>query len=161
MSSADRDYTVCRIDGLPAGLFGEAYAICAAYALPDGDFKGEWYILTQKPREELHHGAIDVSGKGLPPELGVVDVEFAREEALTQARLDLLELLEKRAKQVDREDLVYLPFELKTIQNPLLGCWMRCRFTSEITKIKDITSAPNLQMYLSLLQRVTYTRRPG
>jgi hypothetical protein len=161
MSKSDRDYMVYWINGLPAGVFGEAYVVCAAYALPNDVFKGEWYILTQRPQEELHQGMIEVSGTGLPPELGVIDVDFTRAEALSQARIDLLDLLEKRAKQVNREDLAYLPFELKNIQSPLLGCWMRGRFTSQLKQIKDITGAPNLHMYLSLLQQVTYTRRPG
>jgi hypothetical protein len=161
MNKSDCDYTIYRISGLPAGVFGEAYVVCAAYSRPNDVVRGEWYILTQRPTEELHHGMIDVSGKGLPPELGVVDVNFAAAEALSQARVDLLDLLEKRAKQVNREDIAYLPFDFKNAQSPLLGCWMRGRFTSQLTKIKDITGAPDLHKYLSLLQQVTYTRRPG
>lgn len=104
---------------------------------------------------------IDISGKGLPPELGIVDIHFTMTEALSQARIDLLDLLEKRAKEVNREDIAYLPFELKNTQSPLVGCWMRGRFTSQLTKIKDITGAPNLHTYLSLLHQVPYTRRLG
>jgi hypothetical protein len=161
MSTSNRDYTIYRISGLPAGVFGEAYVVCAAYGLPNDVFRGEWYILTQRPQENLQHGMIDVSGKGLPPELGVVDVDFVSAEALSQARIDLLDLLEKRAKQVSREDIAYLPFELQTTQSPLLGCWMRGRFTSQLTKIKDITGATNLRTYLTLLHQVSYTRRAG
>lgn len=160
MGKADRDYTVHCIDGLPPGIFGEAYVVCTAYALPDDVFRCEWYILTQRPEEELRRGTFEISGKDLPTELGVVDVNFARAEALSQARIDLLGLLENRAKQLNREDLSYLPFELKNIKNPLLGCWMRGRFTSQLTEIKDITDAPNLKTYLTLLKQVTYTRMP-
>jgi hypothetical protein len=98
MNTSKWDYMVYAIDVLPAGVFGESYVVCAAYALPNDVFRGEWYILTQRPREELHHGTIDAPGKGLPPELGVVDVEFARAEALSQARIGLLELLESESR---------------------------------------------------------------
>jgi hypothetical protein len=160
MSNTDRDYTVSRIDGLPAGIFGEAYVLCAAYSLPNEAFRGEWYIFTQRPKEALHHGTIDVSSKGLPSELGVVDVDFARAEALAQARINLFELLEKRSLEVRREDLAYLPFDLKQITSPFLGCWMRGRFNAQLTQVKDLTSAPDLSTYLRLMQQVKYTRRP-
>ncbi|MEG0214106.1 MAG: hypothetical protein RR679_14055 [Glutamicibacter sp.] len=161
MSNTDRDYTVSRIDGLPAGVFGESYVVCAAYSLPNEAFRGEWYILTQRPKEALHHGTIEVSSKGVPSELGVVDIDFARAAALAQARLDLLDLLEKRSLEVKREDLAYLPFDLKQIASPLLGCWMRGRFNVQLTKVKDLTSATDLSTYLRLMQQVQYTRRPG
>lgn len=159
MSNTDRDYTVYWIDGLPAGVFGESYVVCTAYALEKDVFRGEWYILTQRSKESLLHGTIDVSSKGLPPELGVVDIEFARAEALAQARIDLLDLLEKRSLEVKREELAYLLFDLKKISSPLLGCWMRGRFNTQLVQMKDLTSAPNLSMYLSLMQQVQYLHR--
>jgi hypothetical protein len=161
MSNTDRDYSVYRMNGLPAGLFGEAYVVCAGYDLPNEVFKGEWYILTQRPQEDLHHGSIEVSGEGLPSELGIIDVKFARAEALSQAKIELFQLIEQRTRQVNREDLAYLPFELQYIESPLLGCWMRGRFNSELTKIKELTGAPNLQTYLSLMQQVSFKRITG
>jgi hypothetical protein len=161
MSNTNSDYTVYWIDGLPAGVFGESYVVCAAYDLPNEVFCGEWYILTLRPKEALHHGTIDVSSKGLPPELGVIDIEFARSEALAQAKIDLLDMLEKRSLELKREDLAYLPFDLRKITSPLLGCWMRGRFNAQLTQVKDLTSAPNLSTYLRLMQQVHYSHRPA
>jgi hypothetical protein len=161
MSNTDLDYTVYRIDGLPAGVFGESYVVCTGYKLSNDVFRGEWYILTQRPKEELNHGIIDVSSKGPPPELGVIDILFARAEALAQARINLLDLLEKRALEVKREELAYLPFDLKQIASPLLGCWIRGRFNAQLTQVECLTSAPNLTTHLRLMQQVHYSRRQG
>jgi len=64
---------------------------------------------------------IDVSGKGLPPELGVVDVDFVSAEALSQARIDLLDLLEKRAKQVSPKILRTCPLNCKPLKARFSG----------------------------------------
>lgn len=41
MSKSDPDYKTYQINGLPAGVFGEAYVVCCAYSLPNDLFRGE------------------------------------------------------------------------------------------------------------------------
>jgi hypothetical protein len=109
----------------------------------------------------MHGNVVDIPAKGIPPELGTVDSDFARDEALRQAEIDLFGLLEARAKQVSREELAFRPFELKKIASPLLGCWMRGLFTDQLMKMRDATACHHLRMYLGLLQQVSYVRRSG
>ena len=42
-----------------------------------GGFHIEYYILTSRPKESLRRGGFSVRARGLPEELGVIDVDFA------------------------------------------------------------------------------------
>jgi len=140
---------------LPAGVFGEAYAIVTGTEVAQGEYRAEHFMLTQRPNEALQMGAVDISGKSFPVELGTVDADFAIAEAYRQAEIDLLFLLEQRATELGRPDLAYLPFELEQCPSPFVGCWIRGRFTKQLMAIKDATKCPSLARYLSLLQQIS------
>jgi hypothetical protein len=146
---------------LPAGVFGEAYAIVTGTEVAQGEYRAEHFILTQRPSEALHMGAVDISGNSFPTELGIVDTDFALAEAYRQVEIDLLLLLEKRATELGRPDLAYLPFELEQRPSPFVGCWMRGRFTNQLMAVKDATKCPSLARYLSLLQQISVIRHAG
>ena len=113
----------------------------------------EHFILTQRPSQALHVGNFDIFGGNFPPKLDVIDIDFAIAEAYRQAEIDLLLLLEQKAMELKRPDLAYLPFELEPRAGSLLSCWMRRRFTTQITDIKDSTKCPSLDFYLDLLKQ--------
>lgn len=149
------------LHGLPAGVFGETYVIVTGTELSIGEYSAEYFILTQRPSEALHMGAFVISGNSFPTELGTVDTDFALSEAYVQAEIDMLLLLEKRATELGRPDIAYLPFELKQRPSPFVGCWMRGCFTNQLMAVKDATKSPSLASYLSLLKQISVTRRPG
>lgn len=157
MTDKNSKYVVHMLRRLPTGIFGETYAIATGTEIAPGEYRAEHFILTQRPSEALHVGNFHIFGGKLPPELGVIDIDFAIAEAYRQAEIDLLLLLEKRAMELERPDLAYLPFDLEPRPGSLLSCWMRGLFTTQITAIKDSTKCPSLAFYLGLLQQNSVT----
>lgn len=155
------EYAIYTLRGLPAGVFGEAYAIVTGTEVAHGEYRAEYFILTQRPSESLHMGTFDISGNSFPVELGTVDTTFVQAEAKQQVDIDLLLLLEKRATELGRPDVAYLPFELEQHPSPLIGCWMRGCFTKQLMTVKDATKCPELVRYLNLLQQINVIRRAG
>ena len=97
-------------------------------------------------------GNFDIGGK-IPPEAGEIDIDFAIDEALGQAEIDLSLMLEKRAAELNRPDLAYLPFELEERRGSLMSCWMRGCFAQQLTTIRNSTKCSSLAFYLELLQQ--------
>ena len=161
MTDKTSKYSTYMLRGLPAGVFGEAYAIVSGTEVAQGEYRAEYFILTQRPGEALHIGAFDISGNSFPVELGTVDTDFAITEAYRQVEIDLLLLLEKRAAELGRPDLAYLPFELAQRPNPFVGCWMRGRFINQIKAVTDATKCPLLARYLGFLQQISVVRHGG
>jgi len=157
MADKTSKYVVYMLRRLPAGLFGETYAIVSGTEVSQGEYRGEHFILTQRPSEALHMGEFEIAGKSLPPELGTVDTDFAMAEAYRQVEVDLLLLLEKRANELGRPELAFLPFELDQRPSSLMGCWMRGCFTKQLMAIKDATKCSSLATYLSLLEQISDT----
>lgn len=161
MTDKTCEYTIYTLRGLPAGVFGEAYAIVTGTEVAQGEYRAEYFILTQRPSESLHMGAFDISGNSFPAELGTVDTIFVQAEAKQQIDMDILLLLEKRATELGRPDVVYLPFELEQRSSPFVGCWMRGCFMKQLMAVKDATKCPELARYLSLLQQISVVRGTG
>jgi len=154
MTDKTSKYAVYMLRRLPPGMFGETYVIATGTEIAPGEYGAEHFILMQRPVEALRVGDVAVFGRSFPPELGTVDADFAIAEAYRQAEIDLLLLLEKRATDLGRTDLAYLPFELALQPGALLGCWMRGRFRKQLMAVKDATKCPALAGYLGLLQQV-------
>jgi len=117
-------YATYMLRGLPAGVFGESYAIVTGTEVAQGEYRAEHFILTQRPSDALHHGAVDISGDSFPNELGTVDTDFALAEAYRQVEIDLLLLLEKRATELGRPDVAYLPLNWSNdpARSSAVGC---------------------------------------
>lgn len=154
MTDKTSKYDTYTLRQLPVGVFGETYVIVTATEIALGIYKAEYFILTQRPTEAMHMGSIDIPAKSVPAELGIVDTDFTINEAYLQAEIALFLLLEVRANKLERPDLAYLPFELKQIHSPFVGCWMRGRFTKLLMDVKNSTECPVLKKYISLLQQI-------
>lgn len=154
-------YDIYTLRQLPPGMFGETYVVVTGVEIAENEYIGEYFVLTQRPAESLNWGSVSISGKSFPKELESVDIDFAMAEAHRQAEIDLQLLVEKRAAQLEREDLAYLPYELKKCASPFVGCWMRGRYTSQLMAIKDATKCPSLARYLNLLRQVSVVSVPS
>lgn len=159
MTDDTSKYNTYMLHGLPAGLFGETYAIVTGTEVSQGEYLAEYFIMTQRPSEALHMSTFDFLGNSFPSELGTVDIDFALTEAYNQVEIDLSLLLEKRVTELNRPDLAYLPFKLEQRNSPFVGCWMRGRFTDQIKNITDVTKCPSLAGYLSLIQQISVAGR--
>ncbi len=106
----------------------------------------------------LRTGQVNISSSGFPAELGTVNVDFVMSEALRQAEIDVLLLIENRATELERSDVAYLPFELSEQPSPFVRCKMRGHFTKQLMDVKDSTQCPSLAQYLNLLQQVSVVR---
>lgn len=161
MTDKTPEYSIYMLRGLPAGVFGETYAIVTGTEVAQGEYRAEYFILTQRPIESMKMGAFDIDGNLFPAELGTVDTNFAQAEAYRQAEMDLYLLLEMRASELGRPDVAYLPFELEQRPSPFVGCWMRGCFMKQLMTVKDATKCPSLARYLNLLQQIRVSRRAG
>jgi hypothetical protein len=161
MTDTTSKYTFYILRKLPPGVFGEAYVVVASANVTTGTWRAEHHILTQRPKECLHSGALIIDGRKLPAELGIVDAEFAIGEGLHQAEIDIIDLLEKRSIELDRPDVALMPFELKECQSPFVGCRMRGRFLKQLTDIGNSTKCPSLSRYMSLVQQINVAKMDG
>ena len=112
MTTGNSKYIVYAVRELRPSIFGETYAIATGTEFASAQFIAEYFILTQRPSEDLDAGSLQIGGK-VPPELGVIDVDFALEEAYQQAEIDLSSMLENRANQLGHQELAFAPFELR------------------------------------------------
>lgn len=152
MTNKKSKYVVYMLRRLSPGILGETYAIVTGTEVAPEDYRAEHFLLTQRPSEALHAGHFDIGGK-LPPDVGVIDIDFAITEAYRQVEIDIQLMLEKRAGELERPDLTYQAFELQERSVSLLSCWMRGRFTEQLIFIKNSTKCPSLAFYLNLLQQ--------
>ena len=162
MTTEPSKFSVYSIRGLPAGVWGESYAVVTAFESTPKELTTEFFIMTKRPKEALNSGTLKVVVSALPPELGKIDIEFALQEGLRQTELSLMNLLETRAAELSRPDVAYLQFELKpTKTGALLGCWMRGQFNSQLKDVQASTQCLPLARYLGLLSQVSVITRAG
>jgi hypothetical protein len=158
MIDTKSNYHIYNLHGLPAGVFGESYVIVAWATDSEGKYRSEHHILTQRPQESLKSGILNINANNLPTELGTIDENFAIEESLRQANIDLYDLLEKRSIELKRPDVALLPFDLKKCPSPFVGCRMRGLFIKPLEDIGSSTKCPSLTIYLRMLQNVTVAK---
>ncbi len=154
MTDAISKYAVYMLKGLPAGVFGEAYAVVTNTVDPTGAFFIEHYILTQRPQESLKSGSFNFHASDLPSELGVIDADFAMKEGLNQAEMHIIEMLEERSVELDRPDVALLQFDLQECEISFVGCKMRGQFLQQFADIRKSTKCPSFSRYMTLLQQV-------
>ncbi len=162
MASEQSKFFVYSIRRLPAGVWGESYALVTAFESATNEFTTEFFVITKRPSEALNSGNIKIIASPIPPELGKIDLEFTLQEGLQQTELLLMEMLETRAGELSRPDVAYSQFELKPIDTGyLLGCWMRGQFNSQLTEIQAKTRCAPLARYLGLFSQVGIITRSG
>lgn len=149
-------YRVFALRGLPPGLLGsQSMAIAAASEVFHLRYLVEYYLLTFRPQEAMISGSIDFNLTALPPEHGEFDLQSALEEARTQIEIETATFLEKRAMEVNRDDLAYLPFTYAPEAVSVVGTWMRGHFVDQIRAISKTTQCPKLKLYLSFVTQNT------
>ncbi|WP_143133134.1 hypothetical protein [Pseudoduganella namucuonensis] len=162
MQNQATKYTSYSIRGLPAGVWGESYAIVTAVELSSSELMAECFVLTKRPKEALHQSVLKIMVTTLPPELGTIDLDFALAEGKTQAELLLMDGLETRATELSRPDVAYLQFELKELPGlSLMSPWCRGLFNSQIVEIGRTTQCAALSRYISLLSQTSIITLPG
>ncbi len=155
MTTEPSKFSVYSIRGLPVRVWGESYAVVAAFESAPTELITEYFVMTKRPKESLNSDALKIAVSPLPPELGKIDIEFALREGLRQTERLLMDLLEVRADELSRPDVAYLPFELKpTNTGDLLGCWMRGQFNSQLKEVQAKTKCRPLALYLGFLSKV-------
>lgn len=148
-------YSVYSIRGLPAGLWGESYAVVTAFESAPNELTSEYFLMTKRPAEALHSGSVSIAVTPLPEALGQIDSEFALREGVFQLETLMSDLMEKRAADLSRPELAHLQFELRLANSGnLLSCWMRGQFNKQLSEMKDKTNCKLLQSYLGLLSQV-------
>jgi hypothetical protein len=152
MTKPNSEYKMSALRRLPPGLLGsETYSIVTATEVNADLIKAEYFLLVQRPAAALHHGTIELNLKNFPSELERWDTSFALDEAQLQVEIEVGNLLEARAAELNRDDLAYLPFEFKSSGVSLMGPWMRGLFESQIREILRQTESPKLKLYLGFL----------
>jgi len=144
---ADSKYKIFRISDLPPGLFGLTYVVVVGIHTSGDYFKGEYYILTSRP-QKLYQGGFRMSAAGVPADLLVVDLNFIMQEAAQQAEIFMLDLIEEKATQLQKPDLMALPVNLKETSSPFAGFRLRGEFEPEIVEIRQKTECETLERYL-------------
>ncbi|MEJ8840468.1 hypothetical protein [Ramlibacter sp. AN1133] len=155
MTYPDSSYKIYRPKTLPPGLFGETYVIAVGIHTSSNYYKGELFVLTQRPSPRLVKGAFRFSATGVPPELLTVSVEFMLEQAMRQGEIHLIDRLEERAKELARPEILALHLELEECPaSPLVSCWLRGQFRDELTDIWRATECASLESHLGLVAQL-------
>ena len=152
MTKPNSEYRISALRKLPAGLLGtETYSIVTATEVNADLIKAEYFLLVQRPTATLHRGTIELNMKNFPSDLERWDTSFALDEAQLQVEIEVGNLLEARATELNRVDLAYLPFEFKSSGVSLMGPWTRGLFESQIKDVLRQTESPKLKLYLGFL----------
>lgn len=144
---AESKYEIYRVSGLPPGLLGLTYVVVVGIHTSGDHFKGEYHILTSRP-PKLYQEGFRVSAAGVPADLLVVDLDFVMQEAAQQAEMFLLGLIEEKATQLQKPDLMALPIKLTKDQSPFVRFRLRGEFEHEIVQIRSATECETLERYI-------------
>jgi hypothetical protein len=118
----------------------------------------EQFVLTQRPNEALNAGTFEIDSMNLPEELGKVDLDFVFAEGRIHAEFLVSQLLEIRANELGRPNLVFNRVELADQHSSFVGCKMRGRFVPQFSEMKRATKCDELSRYLALLEQVAVTQ---
>lgn len=158
-NDAAAKYKVYSIRRLPAGVWGESYAVVTAFESGPDELTTEHFVLTKRPSEKLHSGRLQICVGAVPSELGSFDMNFALQEGFREAELHLMDLLDRRADELQRPDVALLQFELQPVDGGhIVGSWMRGLFNDQFLQIEASTECGPLKRYLSFLPQVPVLR---
>lgn len=130
-------------------------AIAAATEVSHLRYLVEYYVLIFRPQEMVISGTIDFDLTGIPPEHDEFDLQSALEEARVEIEIETASVLEKRALEVKRDDLAYIPFTYAPDAISVVGTWMRGHFVEQLRAIARTTQCPKLRLYLSFVTQDT------
>lgn len=151
MIKSNSVYKISALCWLPqGGLLGKTYSIVTATEVGADLIKAEYFLLVQRPTAALHHDTFKINLNS-PSELERWDILSALDEAQSQVKREVQNLLEARAPALNREDSAYPQPEFKPSGDCLTGLWMRGLFHSQIREILRGTESPKLKRNLELV----------
>ncbi|WP_148895497.1 hypothetical protein [Geothermobacter ehrlichii] len=154
MDGSEEKINFYTLRGLPNTIFGETYVVVSATSVNEEAFYVEYYILTQRPQESLLFDSIKIVISDITQDLGAADASSAIEEGLRQAEIAIYDLLEKRARDLNRPEIAIIPFELQSCQAPFVGCRYRGRFVEQIANIGTNTKCKSLFRHIEAIRQI-------
>jgi hypothetical protein len=146
----DSKYTIYKPEALPSGLFGETYVVAVGIYAKEKKYKGEYFVITQRPKPTLFSGGFEFSADDFPQDFLTVDLDFLVQESRQQAEIRLIDRLEQLSEELKKPDLLAL--QVRLVENnmrPFVGCWLRGSFHEQIRQIAKTTECQSLSIYLS------------
>ena len=143
-----------RVQGLPLGFFGEAYVIVSVWKSTPTIWMAEFNILTKRPHAHLVSCDINFDIANYPSELEPIDEAYMEAEAERQAENYLILELEKRATELNRSDLAYLPILLQRSKNSTVNLWVSNLFPGKLEDMANHTKSSDLKNYLRKVMEI-------
>jgi hypothetical protein len=151
----DSEYKIFQLEGAPPALFGETYAIAVGIHTAGQHFKGEYFVLSQRPTPRLELQQWRFSAPDVQSEFLTVNLAFMVEESLNLARTHLINRLFARATELKAEHVLGLQIDLKECAaRPFVGCWLRNLFHDQLTQVAQKTECRSLGTYLLALRQL-------
>jgi hypothetical protein len=155
----DSKYKILELTEMPPGVFGETYVIAVGIHTSGLHFKGEFYVLTQRPSFALAHGGWRFSQPPLSEVLPTVDLDFMMNESAESAQLRLVDRLLVRAEELNAPQLLSTQIKLIERQGrPFVGCRLRGMFSDQLSEVADTTECPSLHRYLEAVLQIQPVR---
>ncbi len=151
MIKPNSEFKISALRGLHPGLLGKTYSIVTATEVNADLIKAEYFLLVQLPTAALHHRTFELNLKYSPPELERWDILSALNYAQPLVKIEVENLLEARADELNLEDLDFLEFEFKPNGVNLTSPWTSGLFDSQIREILRRTESPKLRWDLKLV----------
>lgn len=158
--SEPRGYIPYRVSGLPAGHFGETYAIVTGTVRENGIHTSEFFAISKRHKPELYRDVLEFSPGDVPEELLNIDEDYLFSEARQQAQNYFDDALYQFASAHGDQVFDRYRAELMELRHmPLLSLWMRGELHEEIRTIARETQSPRLRFVLSLVTQSSVIRR--
>lgn len=142
------------VRGLPNGLLGESYVIVSAWQESNALWEAEFHVLTSRPSYARTSGLVEFPLAGYPSELPAIDEVYMEGEARQQAEIALIELVDKRAAQENRPDVLSHPFRLEASNISAVSLWTRGIHLDALKSIAVQTRSPKLKVHLRLVMSI-------
>lgn len=148
MIKPNSEYKISALRGLHPGLLGKTYSIVTATEVDADLIKAEYFLLVQLPTAALHHRTCELNLKNSPPVLERWDISSALDEAQFRVKIEVENLLEALADELNGQELDFLPFEFKSNGVNLMSPWSSGLFHSQIREIMRRTESLKLKQHL-------------
>ena len=143
-----------QVRGLPAGVFGETYIVAVAVHTVSSHYQGEVYVISQRADETLNTVKVHCNGAGVDAELTKIDLDYVLEEGIWHAEQLLFSMLARRAVSLSAPHVEELEPEIKESPSaPIVSCWLRGKFHSQIREMADQTESETFARHLGMVMQ--------
>ena len=144
-----------QIRGLPAGVFGEGYVLSVAIHDVGRHYKGEVYLVTKRPTESLEVVKFVCDGTDVDTDLVTINLDYVLSDADWHTDQKLFSMIAERAVSLNAPHIENIDPIFRECSNvPLLGCWLRGHFQSQIQAIAEQTESETLASQLAMIIRL-------